>query len=193
MPITHKIEKEEVSILVWKITETLEGLLDLYGNINTSNYTSEKRKKEHLISRLMVNKICKNGAIIYNEFGAPELDNAKHLSISHSNELVTIIISNKKTGLDIEKISEKALRTASKFVAEKNLIKLNKEKATLIWCIKEAVYKWHQKGGIDFIKDIIIAEFFAKEHGNVTAYFREKELNLNYLKINNHYLVYVCN
>jgi len=193
MPITHKIEKEEVSILVWKITETLEGLLDLYGNINSSNYTSEKRKKEHLISRLMVNKICKNGAIIYNEFGAPELDNAKHLSISHSNELVTIIISNKKTGLDIEKISEKALRTASKFVAEKNLIKLNKEKATLIWCIKEAVYKWHQKGGIDFIKDIIIAEFFAKEHGNVTAYFREKELNLNYLKINNHYLVYVCN
>jgi len=193
MPITHKIEKEEVSILVWKITETLEGLLDLYGNINISNYTSEKRKKEHLISRLMVNKICKNGAIIYNEFGAPELDNAKHLSISHSNELVTIIISNKKTGLDIEKISEKALRTASKFVAEKNLIKLNKEKATLIWCIKEAVYKWHQKGGIDFIKDIIIAEFFAKEHGNVTAYFREKELNLNYLKINNHYLVYVCN
>jgi len=84
------------------------------------------------------------------------------------------------------------LRTASKFVAEKNLIKLNKEKATLIWCIKEAIYKWHQKGGIDFIKDIIIAEFFAKEHGNVTAYFREKELNLNYLKINNHYLVYVC-
>ena len=193
MPITHKIEKEEASILVWEITETIEGLLDLYGNINTSNYTSEKRKKEHLISRLMVNKICKNGAIIYNEFGAPELDNAKHLSISHSNELVTIIISNKKTGLDIEKISEKALRTASKFVADKNLINLNKEKATLIWCIKEAVYKWHQKGGIDFIKDIIIAEFFAKEHGNVTAYFREKELNLNYLKINNHYLVYVCN
>ena len=193
MPITHKIEKEEVSILVWKITETLEGLLDLYGNMNTPNYTSEKRKKEQLISRLMVNKICKNGAIFYNEFGAPELDNDKHLSISHSNELVTIIISNKKTGLDIEKISEKALRTASKFVAEKNLIKLNKEKATLIWCIKEAVYKWHQEGGIDFIKDIIIAEFFAKEHGNVTAYFREKELNLNYLKINNHYLVYVCN
>jgi 4'-phosphopantetheinyl transferase len=193
MPITHKIEKGEASILVWEITETLECLLDLYGNINTSNYTSEKRKKEHLISRLMVNKICKNGAIIYNEFGAPELDNAKHLSISHSNELVTIIISNKKTGLDIEKISEKALRTASKFVAEKNLIKLNKEKATLIWCIKEAIYKWHQKGGIDFIKDIIIAEFFAKKHGSVTAYFREKKLNLNYLKINNHYLVYVCN
>jgi len=193
MPITYKIEKEEVSILVWEITETLDELLDLYGNINTSNYTSEKRKKEHLISRLMVSKICKNEAIIYNEFGAPELDNAKHLSITHSNELVAVIISDTKSGIDIEKISEKALRIASKFISEKNLIQLNKDKATLIWCLKEAIYKWHQKGGVDFIKDIIISELFAKNHGEVTAYFREKELNLTYLKINNHYLVYVCN
>ena len=193
MPITYKIEKKEVSILVWEITETLEELLDLYGNINTTNYTSEKRKKEHLISRLMLNKLCENGTIIYNEFGAPELDNGKHLSISHSNELVTVIISDKKSGIDIEKISEKALRIASKFVSKKNLTKLNKEKATLIWCLKEAIYKWYQKGGVDFIKDIIIPEFFAKKHGKVTAYFSRKKLNLNYLKINNHYLVYVCN
>ena len=193
MPITYKIEKKEVSILVWEITEKLEELLDLYGNINTINYTSEKRKKEHLISRLMVNKLCENGTIIYNEFGAPELDNGKHLSISHSNELVALIISDTKSAIDIEKISDKALRIASKFVAEKNLIKLNKEKATLIWCLKEAIYKWHQKGTVDFIKDIIIPELFAKKKGKVTAYFRGKKLNLNYLKIHNHYLVYVCN
>ena len=193
MPIVHKIETGKTTILVWEITETIEELLDLYGNINNTNYTSKKRKKEHLISRLMLNKVCENGTIIYNEFGAPELDNGKHLSISHSNELVTVIISETKSGIDIEKISEKALIIASKFVSEKNLIKLNKEKATLIWCLKEAIYKWHQKGGVDFIEDIIINDFFAKEHGNVKAYFREKELNLNYLKINNHYLVYVCN
>ena len=192
MPITYKIEKKEVSILVWEITEKLEELLDLYGNINTFNYTSEKRKKEHLISRLMVNKLCENGTIIYNEFGAPELDNGKHLSISHSNELVALIISDTKSAIDIEKISGKALRIASKFVAEKNLIKLNKEKATLIWCLKEAIYKWYQKGNIDFIKDIIIPELFAKKNGKVTAYFRGRKLNLNSLKINNHYLVYVC-
>ena len=193
MPITHKIERERATILVWEITETLEGLIMLSGNINTSNHTSEKRKKEHLTSRLIVNEICPTKTIIYNEVGAPELDNGKHISISHSKELIAVIISDKKTGLDIEEISEKSLRLASKFVSEKNLIKLNKEKGTLIWCIKEAIYKWHQKGGVDFIKDIVIPEFFAKEHGTVTAYFRKKELNLNYLKINKHYLVYVCN
>ena len=193
MPIIHKIESEKITILVWEITESLEEIIVLGGGINTSNHTSEKRKKEHLVSRLLVNEICPTKTIIYNKFGAPELDNGKHISISHSKELVAVILSNKKTGLDIEQISEKPLRLASKFISEKNLIKLNKEKATLIWCVKEAIYKWHQKGGVDFVKDIIITEFFAKEHGKVTAYFRAKELNLNYLKINNHYLVYVCN
>jgi 4'-phosphopantetheinyl transferase len=193
MPIINKIESEKITILVWKITETLEEIIALGEGIITSNYTSEKRKKEHLASRLLVNEICPTKTIIYNEFGAPELNNGKHISISHSKELVAVIFSDKKTGLDIEQISEKSLRIASKFVSEKNLIMLNKEKATLIWCIKEAIYKWYQKGEVDFIKDIIIPEFFAKKHGKVTAYFRGKKLNLNYLKINNHYLVYVCN
>ena len=178
---------------MWEITESLEEIIVLGGGIHTRNHTSEKRKKEHLVSRLLVNEICPTKTIIYNKFGAPELDNGTHISISHSKELVAVIISDKKTGLDIEEISDKSLRLASKFVSEKNLVKLNKEKATLIWCIKEAIYKWHQQGGVDFIKDIVIPEFFAKEQGTVTVYFRKKELNLNYLKINKHYLVYVCN
>ena len=70
MPITHKIERERATILVWEITETLEGLIMLSGNINTSNHTSEKRKKEHLTSRLIVNEICPTKTIIYNEVGA---------------------------------------------------------------------------------------------------------------------------
>ena len=193
MPIIHKIESEKNTILVWEITETLEEMIVLGWGINTSNHTSEKRNKEHLVIRLLVSKIYPTKTIIYNEFGAPELDNGKHISISHSKQLVAIILSDKKTGLDIEQISEKSLRLAPKFISEKNLINLNKEKATLIWCLKETIYKWHQKGGVDFIKDIIIPDFFAKKHGRVTAYFRKKELNLNYLKINNHYLVYVCN
>ena len=175
MPIINKIESEKITILVWEITETLEEIMALEGGINISNYTSKKRKKEHLASRLLVNEIYPTKTIIYNEFGAPELNNGKHISISHSKELVAVIISDTKSGLDIEQISEKPLSIASKFVSEKNLIKLNKEKATLIWCLKEAIYKWYQKGNVDFIKDIIIPELFAKKNGKVTAYFRGRK------------------
>ena len=193
MPIIHKIEEKGITVLVWIMTETLEELQILLGGLNISNHTSDKRKKEQLTSRLLLKEILPNKTIVYNEFGGPELDNGQNISISHCGELVAVTISNEKTGLDIEKISEKPLRLASKFISKKNLINLNKEKSTLIWCLKEAIYKWNQKGGVDFIKDIIITEFTAKEHGKVTAFFRNKKLNLNYLKINDHYLVYICN
>jgi phosphopantetheinyl transferase len=192
MPIIHKIEEKEITILVWEMTETLEELQVLLGRLNISNHTSEKRKKEQLTTRLLLKEILPNKTIIYNKFGAPKLDNGQHISISHSADLVAIIISDEKTGLDIEKISEKTLHLASKFVSEKNLINLNKEKSTLTWCLKEAIYKWDQKGGIDFIKDIIITEFTPKEHGKVMAFLKNKKLNLNYQKINDHYLVYIC-
>ena len=71
-------------------------------------------------------------------------------------------------------------------------VKSKKEKATLIWCAKEAIYKWHQKGNIDFIKDIKLHNFEIEEKGLLTAEFKTEQLFLNYQKINNHYLVYVC-
>ena len=192
MPIIHKIEETNATILVWKMNETLEELQTLGKGLNTANHTTEKRKKEHLASRLLLNEISPNTLISYNEFGAPTLDNSKHISISHSKGLVAIIISEQKIGMDIEAISEKALRLAPKFVSEKNRTTLSKEKVTLIWCLKEAVFKWHQKGKVDFIKDIIIPEFSAKEKGRITLQFRKHELILNYQKINSHYLAYVC-
>ena len=193
MGIIRNTTENNCSIAIWDTQETLDELLNLSKPFDLTKFKTEKRKKEFLASRLLLQEILPNTTITYNEFGAPELENGKHISISHSKELVAVIISDKKVGLDIEKISEKTLRLSSKFISEKNLRNLNKEKATLIWCCKEAVFKWHQKGGVDFIKDIIIPEFTAKEKGEISIQFKNKELNINYQKINNHYLVYVCN
>ena len=114
------------------------------------------------------------------------------MSIAHSKNLVAITVSDKKVGLDIEQISEKALRLSSRFIAKDNHQKLTLEKATLIWCCKEAIFKWHQKGGVDFKKDICLTPFVLSEKGEIAANFKQERLKLNYRKINNHYLVYVC-
>jgi len=192
MGIILNTTKNNCSIALWDISESLEELLQIADSFNTAKLKTEKRKKEFLTSRLLLEQLSPNAIITYNEFGAPELSNGDCISISHSKNLVAVIICTKKVGIDIEQISGKALRFSSKFVSEKNLKKLSKEKATLIWCLKEVVFKWHQKGGVDFIKDIIIPEFSVKEKGIITIQFKNKELNLNYQKINNHYLVYVC-
>ena len=192
MEILKKIEENNCIIAIWNLQESLE-LTQQSANISTPDFNNEKRKKEYLASRLLLKDIAPNTKITYNEYGAPKLENGEHISISHSKNLVAIIMSKQKVGMDIEQISEKSLRLSSKFISEKTRTTLNKEKATLIWCLKEAVFKWHQKGKVDFIKDIIIPPFIAEEKGQIKAQFKKKELILNYQKINTHYLAYVCN
>jgi phosphopantetheinyl transferase len=192
MSIIRNATTQNCTIAIWEITETLEELLQLSNTISTADLNTEKRKKEWLASRLLLNDINPNYSISYNAFGAPELSNGSFISISHSKGLVAIIISKEQVGIDIEEISEKALRVSSKFVSTNNLKDLTAEKATLIWCCKEAVFKWHQKGEVDFIADIQLHPFESMEKGGITAEFRNTQLILNYQKIHNHYLVYVC-
>ena len=192
MGVVSNITIQNCIIAIWEITETLEELLQLSHVISTADFNTEKRKKEWLASRLLLNEINPNYSISYNTFGAPELSNGSNISISHSKGLVAIIISQQQVGIDIEEISEKALRVSSKFVSTNNIKALTAEKATLIWCCKEAVFKWHQKGEVDFIADIKLHSVENMEKGEIRAEFRNTQLILNYQKIHNHYLVYVC-
>jgi len=192
MGIIRNTTVQNCIIAIWEITETLEELLQLSHVISTADFNTEKRKKEWLASRLLLNEINPNYSISYNTFGAPELSNGSNISISHSKGLVAIIISQQQVGIDIEGISDKALKVSSKFVSTNNLKALTAEKATLIWCCKEAVFKWHQKGEVDFIADIKLHPFESMEKGEITAEFKNTQLILNYQKIHNHYLVYVC-
>ena len=192
MGVISNTTTQNCTIAIWEITETLEELLQLSNTISTADFNTERRKKEWIASRLLLNEINPNYSISYNAFGAPELSNGRFISISHSKGLVAIIISQQQVGIDIEEISEKAIRVSSKFVSINNLKALTTERATLIWCCKEAVFKWYQKGNIDFIADIKLHPFENMEKGEIRAEFRNTQLILNYQKIHNHYLVYVC-
>lgn len=192
MSIIKTIEKDNYKIAIWKIEESLEELQKLASNISTSHIKSTKRKIEYLITRILLAKKSPNTNIHYNEFGAPFLNTGDHISISHSKELVAIILSKIKTGIDIEKISNKTLLVSEKFINKGKRKNLTQEKATIIWSAKEAIYKWHQRKKINFTKDIKLSNFKVEQKGVVKAYFKEEKLMIKYEKINTHYLVYVC-
>jgi phosphopantetheinyl transferase len=192
MGILKKIEENNCIIAIWDMQESLEELMQQSINISTPDFNNEKRKKEYLASRLLLKDIAPNTKITYNEYSAPELENGKHISISHSKDLVAIIFSKQKVGLDIEQISEKPLRLSSKFISDNTHQNLTKEKATLIWCVKEAIFKWDQKGNVDFKKDIKIKEFKIMEKGDISCNFKGEKIIVNYRKIDNQYLAYVC-
>ena len=192
MGLISTINIPKCTIAIWEITESVDELLKLSRTINLPKFNTEKRTKEWIASRLLLRKINPSYSISYNIFGAPELNNNYCISISHSKGLAAIIISKQNVGMDIEKISQKTIRLASKFVSKNNLDNLTAEKATLIWCCKEAIFKWYQKGDVNFITDIQIDPFNPINKGEIKARFKEDRLILNYHKINNHYLVYVC-
>ncbi len=191
MGIVKKIEENNCKIAIWDLQESLIELSNLYNKSKLPIFTNEKRKKEFLATRILLKEIIPNQSISYNIYGAPELDNNQYISISHSHNLVALIVSERKVGLDIEKISSKALSLSSKFISDITY-NISKEKATLIWCAKEAIYKWYQKKNINFKNDIKIYPFKLGDKGTVIAKFKNQKQTLYYNKIDTHFLVYVC-
>jgi len=192
MPIIHRIREKNCQIGIWEINESLNDLVKLSNNLDSLKFKTKKRKIEFLSIRLLLKEIAPNISISYNKYGAPEIESNNSISISHSKKFTAIIISKYKVGIDIEKISKKPLKLSSKFILRNTHKPLCEEKATLIWCCKETIFKWYQKGNINFINDIKINPFTIEEKGRLIVKFRKNDLTLHYRKIDTHFLVYVC-
>lgn len=182
----------ESTIAVWKITESFENLnTKLYQN-EINKFKSNKRKLEYICTRLLLNVIDKKLKISYNKYGAPILNNNKYISISHTTKLIAIVINKNKVGADVELISQKILKIKSRFISNNDNVSSNTENLTLAWSAKECIFKWHQKGNINFKEDIQINKIIKDPNFEIYTKFENQELILNYEEINNHFLVYFC-
>ena len=102
--------------------------------------------------------MCGNVKLDYNKYGAPILDNNKKIAISHSKQLVAIIVSKFKSGIDTEIISKRILKIKDKFISKYDNINESQEDLTIAWSTKECIFKWHEKGNINFKDDILIKD-----------------------------------
>jgi phosphopantetheinyl transferase len=136
----------------------------------------------------------------YDEFGKPHLKDGNHISISHSHEFSTIIISDQKAGIDIELQREKIIKIADKFV-DYEFEFLNKQsqeeyikKLTVIWGIKESIFKIRNEIGISFKEHIQAKVFEIKDQSGIaTLTFQNKteDFSFHFEEIENFILVYV--
>jgi phosphopantetheinyl transferase len=96
----------------------------------------------------------------------------QHISISHSHEFSCICISDEVIGIDLELIKEKALKIAPRFMDVNHLLGLSIAdqitKATVVWGIKESIFKIKSEKGISFPEHIFEDAFDLKE-GECTA------------------------
>ena len=188
MPVVlHRNIDTKTQIAIWKMSEPLEELLQS-GVAIPENVKSNKRKKEWVCSRLLLKQLAPNSNISYNQYGAPTLSNGSAISISHSNDYCTILISKKTAAIDLEFISTKADRLKDQFITKEEAELVTKsEISTLIWCAKECLFKIYQQGNLIFKKDLIIKNI---EENSIKTSLKKTAYNLNFEKFQNYFLVY---
>ena len=182
MPL-HKIIhiNENTTAYFWHITEDVTSLFRAVSLRDTSLFRLEGMKsEEHQRGFLAVRMLLQHLGytdydLTYDEAGKPHLSDGKHISISHSHEFSCICISNKLMGIDLEKLKEKTLKIAPRFMEVKHLENLSiseqMEKATVIWGVKESIFKIKNEKGISFPEHISERKFDLKD-GSCTAELR---------------------
>lgn len=206
MPLViQNIIDNNTKLLVWHITESLEylslnTLLNENSKLRLQNMKSESHQKGFLAVRMLLQQLgYQDHDLFYKTDGKPYLRDQKNISISHSFEYSCIIVSNKNIGIDIEKHKEKIKKIDYKFAEfEMNFLNQNSsdyiEYLTVIWGVKEAVFKIMNIPGISF-NDHIILESFKLENnkGEATLNFNDtiSKFTFNIISLPNYSLVYI--
>lgn len=181
MPLLKTIALDNYSqLLIWNITETFDELFQTVALKDDSmarvrNMKSEGHQKGFLsVRRLLMEVGYTDFDLYYDEFGKPHLNqipnnpkpdtqNPKHISISHSHQFSIIALSDFNIGADLEIIKDKTLKLAPRYMDVCHLDNLTVRdqliKATVVWGIKEAVFKLKNEIGISFKEHIFEHDF----------------------------------
>jgi phosphopantetheinyl transferase len=204
MPLLKTIALNDYTqLFVWKITETLGELFSSVALKDVSLARVESMKSEShqrgflAVRRLLMEAGYSDFDLYYDEFGKPHLGNGKHISISHSHDFSVIVLSDVNVGADLEILKEKTLKLAPRYMDVSHLENLSKSdeliKATVVWGIKESVFKIKNEIGISF-KDNIFEDDFNLEDKRcgVSLKFNDKteRFNIVFEFIENY--VFVC-
>lgn len=150
MPLYRDFSDDNATILLWKYDENEE--LDPEFLLEKENYDKVKdyhptKLKELLVVRKILKSVLPGHKILY-EGRLPYLEPRDYeISITHSFPYAALAISKNKVGIDIEPFNPKILKIQHKFLNEDEagFIEKNKETSylTVIWSLKESLYKIH--------------------------------------------------
>lgn len=154
----------------WELTESIaeaENLLCFTSSdrIEYQTLTHEKRQREWLASRLALrNGLAIQSPVHYHPSGQPFVASPTGaLSFSHCIPLAGVVVHPATAGIDIQRADPKLLRIKEKFASRRELIDASLsdqelEYLTILWTIKEAVYKVHGSQ-LPFAEGIQVSRF----------------------------------
>lgn len=207
MPLYKTITpNSQTTVKIWKITESYDELIQPITLTDTCmervlSMKSEWHQRGFLSVRHLLAEFGYTDAdLVYDNNGKPHLKDGKHISITHSFMFSGVIISDHEVGIDIEKQREKIAVIAHKFVGYEQNYLVNTaddyiNKLTVIWCIKESLYKLFATPGMLFKEHFLVIPFMIKDEETI-AWIDYEEVKYRY---NTHFFefegftcAYVC-
>jgi len=179
MPLYKSISvNSQTTVKIWKIKESYDDLLNPL-NLKPQSLERVLGMKSELHQRgfLSVRHLLREFGytdqdLYYDANGKPHLKDGKHISITHSFTFSGVIISDKEVGIDIEKQRDKIGIIAKKFVDYEfdYLDKTSEDyirKLTIIWGIKESLYKLFATPGMLFKDHFLVIPFMLEDVSTV--------------------------
>lgn len=202
-------ESPNHQIVYTKVNYNLKS--ELFEHLNSSGIKltdlakikNPKRQIEWMTVRQMLLKIYpESGDIFYDAHGKPHFTNSKkHLSISHSHEMVALAIHSQHiTGIDLQYINHKIIRIKNKFLSKSEQLKTGSDALELsyYWSCKEALFKiYGKKDGFlkanFFIDQLAFNEVEGSAKGRIKINQHESFHHLKMRRIDNYVMAYVVN
>lgn len=155
---------------------------------------NEQKKREYAAIRWMKTMLFGNITIEYSNDGSPTINASNFISISHSEKYACFAVSKThKIGVDIEAIRDKAVNVQQKFCNENEAYLFditNPIEMTLLWSLKESLFKLSNRQGLHFKTDICIDKKNPEICARVLFEDGYKSTTLAYKIIDNHILTY---
>lgn len=180
MPLYKTItSNSQTTVKIWKITESYDDLMrPLTLKPESLERVTGMKSEIHQRGFLSVRHLLRSFGytdqdLFYDQYGKPHLKDGKHISITHSFMFSGVVISDDIVGIDIEKQRDKIAVIAHKFV-EYEFNYLEKEavnyinKLTVIWCIKESLYKLFAIQGMLFRDHFFVIPFMLEDKETVS-------------------------
>jgi 4'-phosphopantetheinyl transferase len=175
---------------LWEITETPEELtlhkMCEHEKKELEQIHNSRKRLEWLAARNALQYIFGNNniekkSVLKDVFGKPFLFGAEHqISLAHSYPYAVALFNRiKPAGIDIEKVQDKILRIGKKFLndKEKEIAGADTTKMTIIWCAKEALYKFYGRKKLIFRENMFIAPFELQDEGEITGVIEYEDLS----------------
>lgn len=155
---------------------------------------SEQKKKEYTAIRWMKTNLFGSMPIRYATDGSPTIDNTSFISISHTTKYACLGVSKShKIGIDIEAITPRAVKVQHKYCndLEARLFDTSNDfDMTLLWSLKEALYKLSDRQQLLFSTDILIQQKSPEIIAHVKFEHSMVTVKLGFEQLDNHVLTY---